>query len=347
MENYLNKKILGLFVKTKGVISKPFFSGMGHILCFHRIKPQSSALRIKGNSGMEVSPEFMEKTIGFFKDKNYEFISIDRLYDILLNKIKPEKKFIVLTLDDGYSDNYNYAYPIFKKNDIPFTIYITTDFPDRKAVLWWYLLEDLLKESNTIKFSFLNKDYCFDCSVIEQKEQAFLEIRSLILENKINKEKLFSMIFPDFEKKNQNLLEQNALSWEQIIELSRDDLVTIGAHTVSHRPLSRLNEIEALSEIKWSKERLETQIKKPVNHFAYPYGGADTCSEREFVIVKQAGYKTATTLRQGNIFKGYKDFTERLPRIALGENSDKEKIIHITNGIHHFSTNYFNRIIIK
>jgi peptidoglycan/xylan/chitin deacetylase (PgdA/CDA1 family) len=250
-------------------------------------------------------------------------------------------------LDDGYSDNYYSAYPIFKKHNIPFTIYITTDFPDRKAILWWYMLEDLILNSNIIEFNFLNKTLHFNCSSSEKKEQVFLEIRSLILENEINKKMLLSLIFGDFEKKNQDLLDQNALSWAHIIELSRDKLVTIGAHTISHKPLSKLNEIEAFSEIIESKERLENKIAKTVNHFAYPYGGTDTCGEREFLLVKRAGFKTATTIRQGNIFSGYKDFFERLPRIPLGENTNNEKFTNITNGIHHFSANYFNKIIIK
>lgn len=347
MSNYINQKILGLFVKTNGVISKPLFSGIGHILCFHRVLPHYSTVRIEKNAGMEVTPEFIEKTIGFFKDHNYEFISLDQLHFRLLNKIKSRRKFIVFTLDDGYSDNYYYAYPIFKKHNIPFTIYITTDFPDRKAILWWYMLENLLLNNNQITFCFSDKEYNFDCDTIEKKEKVFIEIRMLILENELNKEELFNLIFPDYELQKKELIEQNALSWEQIIELSEDDLVTIGAHTISHKALSKLDEAEAKREIDLSKIQIEEKINKPVYHFAYPYGGTDTCGEREFLIVKRAGYKTATTLRQGNIFKGYKDFTERLPRIPLGENSDIEKFTNITNGIHHFGTNWFKRIILK
>lgn len=347
MSNYLNQKILGLFVKTNGVFSKPLFSGIGHILCFHRVKPTSSILRIEKNSGMEVSPEFIEKIISFFKDHNYEFISLDQLHALLINKIKPQRKFVVFTFDDGYSDNYDYAYPIFKKHDIPFTIYVATDFPDRKAILWWYMLESLLLNNNLITFGFSGKEYSFDCDNHEKKEKVFLEIRTIILENESNKEELFNLLFPDFEQQKKELIAQNALSWEQIIELSNDDLVTIGAHTVSHKPLSKLSETEARKEIEDSKKLIEEKINKPVNHFAYPYGGIDTCGEREFLIVKEAGYLSATTIRQGNVFFGYKNFTERLPRIPLGENADIKKFNNITNGIHHFGNNFFKRIILK
>lgn len=347
MSNYINRKILGLFVKTNGVFSKPLFSGLGHILCFHRVMPQTPIPRIEKNSGMEVSPELIEKTIEFFNAKNYEFISLDQIYSIIINQIKPKKKFVVVTLDDGYSDNYKHAFPIFKKHNIPFAIYVATDFPDHKAILWWYMLENILLSNNQITFDFLDKEYHFDCFSKEEKEVVFTSIRSLILENGSNKDLLFSRLFPNFEQQQMDLIEQNALSWAQIIELSHDELVTIGAHTISHRPLSKLSESEAMREIVESKNKIEEKIGKPVDHFAYPYGDSDTCGEREFLLVKQAGYKTATTIRQGNIFRGYMDFTERLPRIPLGENTDIEKITNITNGIHHFGFNYFKRIILK
>lgn len=347
MSKYINQKILGIFVKTNGVFSKPLFSGLGHILCFHRIMPQKTIPRIEKNSGMETSPEYIEKTIAFFKKKNYDFFSMDQVHNALINKIKLQNKFVAFTLDDGYSDNYHYAFPIFKKHNIPFTIYITNDFPNRKAIIWWYMLENLLLSCTEVSFDFLGNSCHCKCFYQEEKEKTYVDLRALILENEQNKELLFSVLFPDFEKQNQELLEQNALSWEQIIELSRDELVTIGAHTISHRPLSKLSEAEAKREMVGSKKEIEDNIGKEVNHFAYPYGGADTCGEREFLLAKQVGFKTATTLRQGNIFAGYRMFSERLPRIPLGENTDVEKFNNITNGIHHFGNNYFNKIILK
>jgi len=98
---------------------------------------------------MKVSPEFLEEFILKLKAKGYEFISIDRLYEILQNKEKVKKQ-IVFTLDDGYKDNYKIAYPIFKKYNIPFVNYLTTSFPERNAYLWWYVLEDILIENDEI-----------------------------------------------------------------------------------------------------------------------------------------------------------------------------------------------------
>ena len=119
-----------------------YFSGIGTIFMLHRVYPFEDG-KLLPNENMKVSPLFLERFIIEFKSLGYEFISINELYEILKNN-RNVKKQIVFTLDDGYKDNYVIAYPIFKKYNIPFTIYLSTSFPEKSAVLWWYVLEELI-----------------------------------------------------------------------------------------------------------------------------------------------------------------------------------------------------------
>ncbi len=51
-----------------------------------------------------------------------------------INNIKLIKdKSIVITIDDAYSSVYNYAWPIFKKHNLPFTLFVSTDVIDNKT----------------------------------------------------------------------------------------------------------------------------------------------------------------------------------------------------------------------
>lgn len=61
------------------------------------------------------------------------------------------------------------------------------------------------------------------------------------------------------------------LSQEQVVELSKDPLSTIGSHTVSHCMLKR-KDVNLQYEFSKSKNDLEQLINMPVEHFAYPYG---------------------------------------------------------------------------
>ena len=152
-----------LFHSKSYLLSKSFYSGLGSILMFHRVCPSSSKPRIRGNAGLEVTPEYLENTISFLHQNNYEIVPLGQVEKIL-NEGPREKKFAVLTFDDGYVDNYLHAYPILKKYKIPFTIYVTTNLPDGEAILWWYLLEDLILRENRIEFEINGQGHQFSCA---------------------------------------------------------------------------------------------------------------------------------------------------------------------------------------
>ena len=87
----------------------------------------------------DITPDRLESIIVEYQKKGYKFISIDEVCDTL-QKMQEQsyiqrlftaltvKKFICVTLDDGYEDNYTNAYPIFRKYNIPFCIYVTTSY---------------------------------------------------------------------------------------------------------------------------------------------------------------------------------------------------------------------------
>ena len=81
-------------------------------------------------------------------------------------------------MDDGYLDNYENAYPIFKKHHIPFAIFVATDFPDKKAVLWWYVIEELILNSSEIHLSDGSK---YICKTFQEKWDTFRYIREKVL----------------------------------------------------------------------------------------------------------------------------------------------------------------------
>lgn len=108
--------------------------------------------------------------------------------------------------------------------------------------------------------------------------------------------------------------EHNApfLSREQLRRLVHEPLCTIGAHTVTHPFLSKLNYEEKLHEIVASKQQLEEILGVPVHHFSYPHGDFDKeCIE----IVRKAGFHTATMAWGGGVRSNSNMFA--LPRIRV------------------------------
>ena len=110
---------------------------IGEVWEFHRITNFPSV--DKRYAPYDVTPARLESVIVEYLNKGYKFISIDEVCDTLqkmqeqsyvqrLSTAFTAKKFICVTLDDGYEDNYTNAYPIFQKYNVPFCIYITTSY---------------------------------------------------------------------------------------------------------------------------------------------------------------------------------------------------------------------------
>jgi len=294
-------------------LTRPFFGGIGHILNFHNVLPRSRRPRLSSVSALEVTPEWLEDSIGWYRANNVEIVSLDEMHAILSGEA-PVREFVVYTFDDGFEDNYSYAWPVFRRCRAPFTVYLAAGFPDRNVIPWWKLIEDLTLASPDLRVAFNGRDLRFDCSTAPGRESAFYVLRSLILDS----------CGGDYEGTLRQIFEPNGIdvhryngagmSWKQVRELSVDPLVTIGAHSVHHLPLSKLRTAEMESEIAMSRQRIEAQIGKPVDHFSFPFGSSAEAGSREFDAVKAAGYKSAVTTRAANIFPEHSGHLFCLPR---------------------------------
>jgi peptidoglycan/xylan/chitin deacetylase (PgdA/CDA1 family) len=327
------------------VLARPVYSGLGSILAFHRICAPPATPRLGMNADLEVTPELLEETIKFLKAKGYAFVTLDEVAEILKTG-KRASRFVAFTIDDGYADSLTNAYPVFKKYEVPFAIYVTTCFPNRTAILWWYVLEDLLLANDEIEIESDGKLIRFDCATQAQKAEAFDIIAGYL--TFAPDEASVKAILKDYQSDFHSHANNLALSWKQVEELSNDPLVTIGAHSQRHLALAKLPANDAKSEVIRSKQEIEKHTGKPVEHFAYPYGGKQAAGVREFEIVKQYGFRTATTTRNGNIFSSHANHPECLPRIPVHAGALGNNIQHLdlwVDGLVSCHENSFQRVV--
>jgi peptidoglycan/xylan/chitin deacetylase (PgdA/CDA1 family) len=83
------------------------------------------------------------------------------------------------------------------------------------------------------------------------------------------------------------------LSTDEITQLQAHPLVTIGAHTHTHARLSELTKEEQLQDMQKGNKILESTTGKPVQYFAYPFGGRYDINEDSFQSAKDSGYTAA------------------------------------------------------
>ena len=120
---------------------------LGRILMLHRVVEQRSEGE---NRELEITPEFLRRTIETYRQQGYQLVSIDEAFDII-SKEHTKHPFVCLTFDDGYQDNYDIAYPILKQMEVPFAIYVTTGFIDNRIPIRWYRDEKLGINTESLK----------------------------------------------------------------------------------------------------------------------------------------------------------------------------------------------------
>jgi len=94
---------------------------------------------------------------------------------------------------------------------------------------------------------------------------------------------------------------KEAITWSQVREMVKSNLVDFGAHTLSHPILTRINAKEAEQEIRVSKRRIEQELSLEVKHFAYPNGREQDFDGKIKKLVQEAGFASAVTLVGGTI----------------------------------------------
>ena len=255
---------------------------LGYIFMLHRVDEFETG-HLWCNEHMKVTPAFLDEQIAALKQK-YDIIPLEEVSERLSHPKK--KKFIVFTMDDGYKDNLTKALPIFKKHDVPYTIFVTTDFPDQKAVLWWYELEDLLLAHDSLT---LSNGVSYPARTYQEKCDSFLKIREEILKlNQKDLENELNRLFEGFEIDWTAQCEKLCLSWDDIRSLKNEPLVTIGAHTKHHYNLKQLSSGEEVKmEVDEGCKLLKENAGIEPRVFAYPFGSSTEAGEREYEILSK------------------------------------------------------------
>ena len=89
------------------------------VLCYHEVRPD------RDDDCMNVKPEVFRQHIREFKEAGYTFLDVSDLRKPAAGSSLPEKS-LLITFDDGYADNYNYAYPILREEQVPATFFVVS-----------------------------------------------------------------------------------------------------------------------------------------------------------------------------------------------------------------------------
>jgi peptidoglycan/xylan/chitin deacetylase (PgdA/CDA1 family) len=306
----------------------PLTRGIGAIFMLHHTSPEKPG-KFEPNRILKISPHFLELVIRQVQASGFEIISLDEAHFRLIEG-DYGKPFVCFTFDDGYRDNLEYAYPIFKRHNLPFAIYVPTDYADGHGDLWWLALEKVILQVDTLTLKMDGTLQRLRCGTPGEKDAAFHAVywwlRSI---DEVDARGIVRELCEGIDFDAESLCHDLMMNWNEVAQLASDPLVTIGGHTRRHYALAKLTLAEAYAEIETSVRRIELETGKPCRHFSYPYGDEGSAGPREFELARELGLKTAVTTRKGLIHPRHARELTALPRVSLNGDYQKQRYVKV------------------
>ncbi len=334
------KQALAVLHKTG--VSKavaPVTQGVGAIFMLHRVLPVSDAA-FQPNKHLEITPEFLEHTVERIRENGYQIISLGEAIDLL--KLghgidHGRARYAVLTFDDGFRDNFEIAYPILKRLQAPFTIFLGSGLLDRTTELWWVALEQLVANQSCLDLSGQPQapSDTIACATLEDKVAAFSTIVQWLTQvvSETEQREIIRALAARYDLDLPALADELMMTWDDARELAQDPLVTLGGHTHSHFAVARLEADAAEADMALGVQRMEKELGRRPKLFAYPYGYPSAVSPRDGEIAAKLGFRACVTTTPGVLRANHGSELMQLPRVSLnGEFQDDYMIDQYLSG---------------
>jgi peptidoglycan/xylan/chitin deacetylase (PgdA/CDA1 family) len=223
---------------------------------------------------------------------------------------------VILTIDDGYQDFYEVAYPLLKEHGFSATFFVTTGFVEDENWFWFDLLRYAIDHAETTdaEIRFGNHSILLETATKVEKDQTSQRLSDICIN--ISDHDKWSLIDEVVKKlcaevPDNPTREYAPATWEQLKEMAENG-IEIGAHSSTHPVLSQLDTERLPDEICNPHEILSSRLGRPVETICYPNGRKIDVTPEVMDLVKTVGYL-------GGVLGGGFDFSDllRLPRLGV------------------------------
>jgi peptidoglycan/xylan/chitin deacetylase (PgdA/CDA1 family) len=287
------------------------------ILMYHRVIGPETRLPDYSPNGMAVTPQQFARQMRFVASR-YRVVPLSEL---VANVQQPAHRFVpnlcAITFDDGWRDVYVHALPVLRQHALPATVFLTTNFVDRRTWFW----EERVKYVLAHIWSVLRIAGQDGDRAVLQELEAFGNRLGLSAVHPLGLGALPHYLDqvvrrmqewppPDrahWMSRIESILQRAPfveprlfLEWDEIREMARHG-IEFGNHTMTHRNLAALPEEEVVAELRGAAERIQDSLGCPVANIAYPYGKHVEATKQ---IVRDLKVDSACTTRLGLVGPG-------------------------------------------
>jgi peptidoglycan/xylan/chitin deacetylase (PgdA/CDA1 family) len=214
----------------------------------------------------------------------------------------PERA-VVITFDDGYTDNYEIAMPILDRVGVPAAFYVTVDCIERRTLPWPSRLRFAFR--TTPKKNWVDSaGKSWNLSSAEDRETAYLNGCDQVCQTAgVALEAEVARAERELEAKLPDNTGQLMMTWEQVKGLEQKGHI-VGSHTMTHPNMAFLKLEDLRRELTVSKQTMESHLGAPVRHLSYPCPALfPNWTQQTTEESKRAGYRTAVTTNDGVVRK--------------------------------------------
>jgi peptidoglycan/xylan/chitin deacetylase (PgdA/CDA1 family) len=274
---------------------------MARILMYHNFCADGEGL------SDHVSVSVLRRQLQYLS-RHFRVVSLSQLIGQLRAGQPLDNHTVVLTIDDGRRNCYQYLYPLLREFRMPATFFVVSSFIRGESWIWtdkvlW--LADRTKRPDFLASERIDAFFAFLNRLHPEVRDAHIEALSMTM----------GVHIPD------NPPPKCApCSWSELREMADSGLVEIGSHTVSHPILATLNDEESWSELAASREQIEEGLGGEITAFCFPNGKPEDFRASQVEQLKAAGYASAVVTRYGMVTEKASLFD--LPRIGISGRTD-------------------------
>lgn len=269
------------------------------VLMYHRVLPLDHADRQTEQPGMYVSPETLAMHLQVLRECGFVFVHLDEWLESESQGRPVPAQSCAITFDDGWRDNYQYAFPILQAARVPATIYLVADLIGSRYSFWPSRLARLLAQNSAATLlrmpGWLVETIHRTVPEASRKKIGAADIDAVITACKTRTDAEMLAVVDAIDG-NVTSPGRDLMSWAEIEELQASGLVRFGSHTRRHTRLSGdLAADDLEDEVLGSRSDLEERLGTRPRTFCYPNGDAPAAA----VALARTGYLGAVTTEKG------------------------------------------------
>jgi peptidoglycan/xylan/chitin deacetylase (PgdA/CDA1 family) len=282
--------------------------GRGVILAYHRILPAAGIPGFPLYEDLITPLESFEEQMALLRKKAC-LLPLEELFRALREDRRLPPGAVSVTFDDGYADNFQFAFPVLRRHSVPATVFLATGHVGgARGLFWWDEVSRWRSLGcHEVEVEGLGRRLVGRRS---SRDRLIRDLKALPVDEivrRIGDAASRAGLRPADEAA------RDFLTWDQVREMQEGG-VRFAAHTVSHCLLPRETAERRRREMEESRHAIERETGKPSGLFCYPDGATTEAVARE---VEAAGFEGAVATGARDVLPGPGLDPYRVPRKCL------------------------------